>query len=130
MSRARVQSLTEQARREMRSSIRRWTQASTDPPVTVQAKMLRLELLQMKADLEREPEHLVLDYSDADVPSLGGGARRDARTLGAPRADAARPLARQPGRGVQWPGEARLVAADRVAARHGGLGMGCLLGAR
>jgi hypothetical protein len=32
-------------------------------PVTLQAKMLRQELLQVKADLERELEHLVLDCS-------------------------------------------------------------------
>jgi hypothetical protein len=32
-------------------------------PVTLQAKMLRQELLQVKADLERELGHLVLDCS-------------------------------------------------------------------
>lgn len=35
-------------------------------PVTVQAKMLRLELLSVKADLERELAHLVLDCSRYD----------------------------------------------------------------
>jgi hypothetical protein len=33
-------------------------------PVTLQAKMLRLELLKVKADLERELGRLVLDCSD------------------------------------------------------------------
>jgi hypothetical protein len=33
-------------------------------PVTVQAKALRLELLYVKADLERELEMFVLDCSD------------------------------------------------------------------
>jgi hypothetical protein len=33
-------------------------------PLTVHAKMLRLELLQVKADLERELSRLVLDCSD------------------------------------------------------------------
>jgi hypothetical protein len=33
-------------------------------PLTVHAKMLRLELLQVKADLERELGQLVLDCSD------------------------------------------------------------------
>lgn len=32
-------------------------------PVTIQAKMLRQELLQVKADLERELGHLMLDCS-------------------------------------------------------------------
>jgi hypothetical protein len=35
-------------------------------PVTVHAKMLRLELLSVKADLERELAHLVLDCSRCD----------------------------------------------------------------
>ena len=34
-----------------------------DHPVTIHAKMLRLELLQVKADLERELGQLVLDCS-------------------------------------------------------------------
>jgi hypothetical protein len=33
-------------------------------PLTVNAKMLRLELIQVKADLERELRRLVLDCSD------------------------------------------------------------------
>jgi hypothetical protein len=45
-------------------------------PVTVQAKMLRLELLNVKADLERELGRLVLNCSDCGqrvhwVPGLG-----------------------------------------------------------
>lgn len=44
--------------------------------VTLQAKMLRLELLNVKADLERELGHLVLDCSSCGrrvhwVPGLG-----------------------------------------------------------
>jgi hypothetical protein len=35
-----------------------------DHPVTVHAKMLRLELLKVKADLERELGQLVLDCTD------------------------------------------------------------------
>jgi hypothetical protein len=35
-------------------------------PVTLQAKMLRLELLNVKADLERDLGQLVLDCSDCD----------------------------------------------------------------
>jgi hypothetical protein len=41
-------------------------------PVTVHAKMLRLELLKVKADLERELEDFVLDCSKCDVHWVSG----------------------------------------------------------
>ena len=45
-----------------------------DHPVTVHAKMLRLELLKVKADLERELEDFVLNCSKCglDVHWVGG----------------------------------------------------------
>jgi hypothetical protein len=60
-------------------------------PVTVQAKMLRLELLKVKGDIERElgtfrPQLLTLRSRRA----LGRGPRHLARSLGAPGAGAAR----------------------------------------
>jgi hypothetical protein len=60
-------------------------------PVTVHAKMLRLELLKVKADLERELEDFVLDCSNCGLDvhwvsglgvSPGHWARRE---LGAAR---------------------------------------------
>jgi len=61
-------------------------------PVTVHAKMLRFELLKVKADLERELEDFVLNCSKCRESgrALGGRSRRLPRTLGAPRARAAR----------------------------------------
>jgi hypothetical protein len=59
-------------------------------PVTVQAKMLRLELLKTKADLERELEDFVLNCSKRPRRALGERSRRLARVLGTPRARAAR----------------------------------------
>jgi hypothetical protein len=62
-----------------------------DHPVTVHAKMLRLELLKVKPDLERELEDFVLDCSKVRPRrALGLRARRLARPLGAPSARAAR----------------------------------------
>jgi hypothetical protein len=58
-------------------------------PVMVHAKTLRLELLKVKADLERELEDFVLNCSKWPRRSLGLGARDNARPLGAPRAGAA-----------------------------------------
>lgn len=45
-----------------------------DHPVTLQAKLLRLELLKVKADLERELEDFVLNCSKCglDVHWVGG----------------------------------------------------------
>jgi hypothetical protein len=45
-------------------SMRRLPLVSMAPPVTVHAKILRLELLHVKADLERELGTLVLHCSD------------------------------------------------------------------
>jgi hypothetical protein len=62
-------------------------------PVTLQAKMLRLELLKVKADLERELGQLVLDCSDCErlvnwVSGLGNTpghwAHREPAPHGAP----------------------------------------------
>lgn len=62
-------------------------------PLTVHAKMLRLELLQVKADLERELGRLVLDCSDCGrtvhwVSGLGASpghwAHREPAPHGAP----------------------------------------------
>jgi hypothetical protein len=53
--------------------------------------MLRLELLQVKADLERELEDFVLDCTKCGLGrALGERSRRSTRTLGAPGASAAR----------------------------------------
>jgi hypothetical protein len=60
-------------------------------PVTVHAKMLRLELLKVKADLERELEDFVLDCSKCGSRrALGLGAGRLTGSLGTPGARAAR----------------------------------------
>ncbi len=61
-----------------------------DHPVTVHAKMLRLELLKVKADLERELEDFSLLFQMRPRRSLGLGARDHARSLGAPGTRAAR----------------------------------------
>jgi hypothetical protein len=45
-----------------------------DHPVTVHAKMLRLELLKVKADLERELEDFVLDCSRCGPMCTGSRA--------------------------------------------------------
>jgi hypothetical protein len=60
-------------------------------PVTVHAKMLRLELLKVKADLERELEDFVLDCSKCglDVHRVSGLGVTPG-PLGAPRARASR----------------------------------------
>jgi hypothetical protein len=68
-------------------------------PVTLQAKMLRLELLNVKADLERELGRLLLPlHVVRSNGSLSIGAQRVARTLCAPGTRAARgtsPLTRR-----------------------------------
>lgn len=61
-------------------------------PVTLQAKMLRLELLKVKADLERELGRLVLDCSDCGrlvhwVSGLGATAGHWAHREPAPHGD-------------------------------------------
>jgi hypothetical protein len=61
-------------------------------PLTVHAKMLRLELLQVKADLERELGTLVLDCSVCShkvhwVPGLGIAAGHWAHREPAPHGD-------------------------------------------
>jgi hypothetical protein len=62
-----------------------------DHPVTVHAKMLRLELLKVKADLERELEDFVPKLQEVRPRrALGAWARRVSRPLGAPGASAAR----------------------------------------
>ncbi len=62
-------------------------------PLTVHAKMLRLELIQVRADLERELGQLVLDCSDCGRtvhwvaglgPSPGHWAHREPAPHGAP----------------------------------------------
>jgi hypothetical protein len=59
-------------------------------PVTHHAKMLRLELLNLKADLERELGGLVLDCASCGRRvHLGCRTRRNTRPLGTPRARAA-----------------------------------------
>ena len=61
----------------------------SDPLVT-HAKMLRLELLNVKADLERELEDFVLNSRGAASTFTGLGARDHARPLGASGASAPR----------------------------------------
>ena len=60
-------------------------------PVTIHAKMLRLELLKVKADLERELETWVPQLHEVRPRrALGVWARRLTGALGAPGAGAAR----------------------------------------
>jgi hypothetical protein len=62
-----------------------------DHPVTVHEKMLRLELLKVKADLERELEDFSLNCSKCGLDVLlGQRARCHTRTLGTPGTSAAR----------------------------------------
>jgi hypothetical protein len=59
-----------------------------DHPVTVHAKMLRLELLKVKADLERELEDFSLNCSSAAwtcIGCLGSASRRVTGLTGSPR---------------------------------------------
>jgi hypothetical protein len=61
-----------------------------DHPVTVHAKMLRLELLKVKADLERELEDFLPQLLEVRPGrALGERPRRRSRALGSPRAGAA-----------------------------------------
>lgn len=73
-------------------------------PVTLQAKLLRHELLQVKADLERELAHLVLDYSDCGrtVDWVAGLGTRPGHW----RIESRRPTARRSSR-ASVPPEAR-----------------------
>jgi len=64
-----------------------------DHPVTVHAKMLRLELLKVKADLERELEDFVLDCSKCGLDvhgSRGSASHRVIGHTGSPRRTASR----------------------------------------
>jgi hypothetical protein len=61
-----------------------------DHPVTVHAKMLRLELVKVQADLERELETWSLNCTKCGRRALGLEAGRLTRPLGAPGARAAR----------------------------------------
>jgi len=66
-----------------------------DHPVTIRAKMLRLELLKVKADLERELETWVPNCTKCGLDVHWVSASASYRPLGAPRTGAARPAFRR-----------------------------------
>lgn len=86
-----VHAVTEQALRPMRSWTRRKVGHGRSDPLVVHAKMLRLELLKVKADLERELEDISLNSSKCglDVHWVSGLGDH-AGSLGAPGACVAR----------------------------------------
>jgi hypothetical protein len=76
-----IRRITDKPRSKTRSSTRRWV-ASLDGSdlIVVSTKMLRAELLSVKADLERELEREVLDCSSAGRRRITSVARRSGRS--------------------------------------------------